>query len=82
MNPNKKIEKFFWYTKNNPPLWILADFEFRNIPINDPQKQKLANRQTSRNRLKHNEEIHIMKTWSSENMYIKFILEKIVSEGW
>ena len=35
MQPNQKIKFKDWYTKINPPMWIAADFECMNIPIND-----------------------------------------------
>ena len=41
MNPNKKIEINDWFMKIDPPMWIAADFECRNIPVDDPQRKTL-----------------------------------------
>ena len=35
MQPNQKIKFSDWYMKIDPPMWIAADFESMNIPIND-----------------------------------------------
>ena len=35
MDPNQKIKYNDWYMKTDPPMWIAADFECMNIPIND-----------------------------------------------
>ena len=35
MQPNQKIKFNDWYMKIDPPMWIAADFESMNIPIND-----------------------------------------------
>ena len=35
MHPNQKIKFNDWYMKIDPPMWIAADFECMNIPIND-----------------------------------------------
>ena len=35
MQPNQKIKFNDWYVKIDPPMWIAADFECMNIPIND-----------------------------------------------
>ena len=35
MQPNQKIKFSDWYMKIDPPMWIAADFECMNIPIND-----------------------------------------------
>ena len=35
MQPNQKIKFNDWYMKIDPPMWIAADFECMNIPIND-----------------------------------------------
>ena len=35
MHPNQKIKFNDWYMKVDPPMWIAADFECLNIPIND-----------------------------------------------
>ena len=35
MNPNQKIKFNDWYMKIDPPIWIAADFECMNIPINN-----------------------------------------------
>ena len=34
MQPNQKIKFNDWYMKIDPPMWIAADFECMNIPIN------------------------------------------------
>ena len=34
-SPNQKIKFNDWYMKIDPPMWIAADFECMNIPIND-----------------------------------------------
>ena len=35
MKSNQKITFNDWYMKRDPPMWIAADFECMNIPIND-----------------------------------------------
>ena len=35
MQPNQKIKFKDWYVKIEPPMWIAADFEYMNLPIND-----------------------------------------------
>ena len=35
MQPNQKIKLNDWYMKIDPPMWIAADFECMNLPIND-----------------------------------------------
>ena len=35
MQPNQKIKLNDWYKKVDPPMWIAADFECMNVPIND-----------------------------------------------
>ena len=35
MQPNQKIKFNDWYMKIDPPMWIAADFECMNFPIND-----------------------------------------------
>ena len=35
MNPNQKIKFNDWYIKIDPPMWMAADFECMNIPLND-----------------------------------------------
>ena len=35
MQPNQKIKFNDWYMKIDPPMWIAADFECTNIPINN-----------------------------------------------
>ena len=35
MQPNQKINFNDWYMKIDPPMWIAADFECMNIPINN-----------------------------------------------
>ena len=35
MHPNQKTKFNDWYMKIDPPMWIAADFECMNIPIND-----------------------------------------------
>ena len=35
MQPNQKINISDWYMKIDPPMWIAADFECMNVPIND-----------------------------------------------
>ena len=35
LHPNQKIKFSDWYMKIDPPMWIAADFECKNIPIND-----------------------------------------------
>ena len=35
MQPNQKIKFNDWYMKKDPPMWIAADFECTNLPIND-----------------------------------------------
>ena len=35
MQPNQKIKFNDWYMKKDPPMWIAADFECMNIPINN-----------------------------------------------
>ena len=35
MHPNQKIKFNDWYMKIDPPIWMAADFECMNLPIND-----------------------------------------------
>ena len=35
MQPNQKIKFNDWYMKIDPPMWIAADFECMNLPINN-----------------------------------------------
>ena len=35
MQPDQKIKFNDWFLKIDPPMWIAADFECMNIPIND-----------------------------------------------
>ena len=35
MHPNQKIKFTDWYMKIDPTMWIAADFEYMNVPIND-----------------------------------------------
>ena len=35
LQPNQKIKFNDWYMKIDPPMWIAADFECMNMPIND-----------------------------------------------
>ena len=35
MEPNQKIKFNDWYMKIDPPMWIAADFECMNLPINN-----------------------------------------------
>ena len=35
MSPNQKIKFNDWYMKIDPPMWIAADFECMNLPINN-----------------------------------------------
>ena len=35
MPPNQKIKFTDWYLKLDPPVWMAADFECMNVPIND-----------------------------------------------
>ena len=41
MNPNKKTKSNDWYMKIDPPIWITADFDCSNKPVNDPQRKTL-----------------------------------------
>ena len=52
MDTNKKIHLNDWYMKTDPPIWITADFECRNKPVDDPWKN-VVYKQTSGRRLKH-----------------------------
>ena len=36
MNPNKKTNFNDRFMKIDPPIWITADFNCRNIPVDDP----------------------------------------------
>ena len=35
MHPTQKIKFKDWYMKIDPPMWMAADFECMNVPIND-----------------------------------------------
>ena len=35
VHPNQKIKFNDWYMKRDPPIWIAADFECMNLPVND-----------------------------------------------
>ena len=43
MQPNQKIKFNDWYMKIDPPMWIAADFECMNIPINDNNNDNVNN---------------------------------------
>ena len=33
MHPNQKIKFHDWYMKKDPPMWMAADFECMNAPV-------------------------------------------------
>ena len=41
MQPNQKIKFNDWYMKIDPPMWIAADFECMNIPINNKNNKNV-----------------------------------------
>ena len=41
MNPKLKIKINNWFIKIDLSIWIDADFECMNFPINDPQRKAL-----------------------------------------
>ena len=67
MNPNQKIKFNDWYMKIDPPMWIAADFECMNIPIND-------NNNTNDN---HNNNDH-----DDDNVTDKLFVNKPVAIGY
>ena len=40
MHLNEKIKFNGWYTKIDPPIWMVADFECMNVLVNDNDKDK------------------------------------------
>ena len=44
MQPNQKIKFNDWYMKIDPPMWIAADFECMNIPINDNDNNNVTDK--------------------------------------
>ena len=44
MQPNQKIKFNDWYIKIDPPMWIAADFECMNIPINDNDNDNVTDK--------------------------------------
>ena len=44
MQPNQKIKINDWYMKIDPPMWIAADFECMNIPINDNDNDNVTDK--------------------------------------
>ena len=48
MHPNQKIKFKDWYMKIDPPMWIAADFECMNIPINDNDNENDNNAVTDK----------------------------------
>ena len=43
MHPNQKVKFIDWYLKKDPPIWIAADFESLNIPL-DVEDQADSNK--------------------------------------
>ena len=44
MHPNQKIKFNDWYMKIDPPMWMAADFECMNIPINDDDNNNVTDK--------------------------------------
>ena len=44
MHPNQKIKFNDWYMKIDPPMWIAADFECMNVPINDNDNDNVTDK--------------------------------------
>ena len=44
MHPNQNIKFNDWYMKVDPPMWIAADFECMNIPINDNENGNVTDK--------------------------------------
>ena len=44
MQPSQKIKFIDWYMKIDPPMWIAADFECKNIPINDNDNDNVTDK--------------------------------------
>ena len=49
MQPNQKIKFNDWYMKIDPPMWISADFECINIPINDNNNNNVNDNENDNN---------------------------------
>ena len=41
VNPDEETKNYDWYVKINLSMWIAADFEWKNIPVDDPQLKTL-----------------------------------------
>ena len=44
MHPNQKIKFNDWFMKIDPPMWIAADFECMNIPINNNDNDNVTDK--------------------------------------
>ena len=44
MQPSQKIKFIDWYMKIDPPMWIAADFECKNISINDNDNDNVTDK--------------------------------------
>ena len=42
--PNQKMKFNDWYMKIDPPMWIVADFECMNVPINDDDNDNVTDK--------------------------------------
>ena len=50
MNQHKKIIFKDCFIGPDPPFWIVADFECRNVPVDHPKRKTM---QTGSSRLQH-----------------------------
>ena len=80
MSPNQKIKFNDWYMKIDPPMWIAADFERMNIPINDNNNDNNNNNDNVNNgvtdKLFINKPVAIGYNIVKNPDYINLILEK------
>ena len=45
-HPNQKIKVNDWYTKKHQPMWMVADFECMNVPVDENRVDSSADSMT------------------------------------
>ena len=46
IDSGKKIKLIDWYMKIDPPMWVDANFECMNQPVDDPQQKTFLQKKT------------------------------------
>ena len=88
MQPHQKIKFSDWYMKIDPPMWIAADFECMNLPINDTNNDNDHDNNSVKDKLFINKPVavgyNIVKNPDYDNLnlekdgYIKYFCEDCV----